>query len=93
MVLYSNGIPALAVFLGWFLVTVRAGLRLTSQTGLWLSAVPLIALVQLPFYGLNYQNLSVLFLVAGAIAAAATPRVRRAVVERAAAPPVPVGSR
>lgn len=94
MVLYSNGIPALAVFLGWFLVTVRAGLRLRRPAGLWLSAVPLIALVQLPFYGLNYQNLSVLFLVAGAIAAAATPRVRRAAIERAAVrPPVPVGSR
>lgn len=94
MVLYSNGIPALAVFLGWFLLTVRAGLRLRRPAGLWLSAVPLIALVQLPFYGLNYQNLSVLFLVAGAIAAAASPRVRRAVAERTAARPlVPVASR
>jgi hypothetical protein len=94
MVLYSNGIPALAVFLGWFLLMVRAGLRLTSPAGLWLSAVPLIALVQLPFYGLNYQNLSVLFLVAGAIAAAAGPRDRGIVVERGAPrQPVLVGPR
>lgn len=84
MVLYSNGIPALAVFLGWFAVAVRTGLRLVTPAGLWLSSVPVIALVQVPFYGLNYQNLSVLFLATGA-AAAAVPLASRAVRPRATA--------
>ncbi len=65
LVLFSHGVPALLVFLLWFLVVVRAGSRDVSATGMWLAAVPLAALVQLPFYGLTYQNLSVLFFAAG----------------------------
>lgn len=68
LVLYSYGIPALLVLLAWFAIVIRAGLRVRSPAGLWLSAVPVAALVQLPFYGLTFQNLTILFVASGCCA-------------------------
>jgi O-antigen ligase/polysaccharide polymerase Wzy-like membrane protein len=82
LVLYSYGIPALLVLLAWFAIVIRAGLRVRSPAGLWLSAVPVAALVQLPFYGLTFQNLTILFVASGIALAAArepAPRYRVAV--------------
>jgi O-antigen ligase len=78
-VLVSHGIPALVVFLLWFLlVAVRLG-RATSTAGTWLATVPVIGAVQLPFYGITFQNLSVLFFAVGLAMAAVDGPVRRSV--------------
>jgi hypothetical protein len=78
MVLFSHGIPALICFLGWFvLVSGRLG-RARSVVGQWLAVVPVIALIQVPFYGLTYQNLSVVMLAAGVAMAAIGGAVNRA---------------
>lgn len=86
LVLFSHGIPALLVFLAWFVVVLRACLRDRSPAGLWLSGVVVAALVQLPFYGLTYQNLSVLFFAAGVALALAGPAGSRSVRPAAAIP-------
>jgi polysaccharide biosynthesis protein PslJ len=51
MVLYSNGYPATAFFISFFLAVLWQTRRARGMTGLWLHAVPLVALVQIPFYG------------------------------------------
>ncbi|MDG4767505.1 O-antigen ligase domain-containing protein [Solwaraspora sp. WMMD406] len=73
-VLFSHGIPALVCFIGWFLVVLATCWRATSAAGQWLSVVPLIALVQLPFYGLVNQNLTAAFYVVGVALALTTRR-------------------
>lgn len=70
LVLYSHGIPALLFFTGWFVVVAVRAHRATSTAGQWLATVPVIALLQLPVYGLTYQNLSAAF-YAAALALAA----------------------
>ena len=61
MVLFSHGVPALVCFLGWFVVALVFCLRAPSAAGQWLGVVPLICLVQVPFYGMANQNLAVAF--------------------------------
>jgi O-antigen ligase len=78
-VLVSHGVPALLVFLGWFLVVGRRLGRATSPAGQWLATVPVVGAVQLPFYGMTFQNLSVLFFAAGLALAAVDGPVRRPV--------------
>jgi hypothetical protein len=78
-VLVSHGVPALLVFLAWFLVVgLRLG-RARSPAGQWLATVPVVGAVQLPFYGLTFQNLSVLFFAVGLAMAAVDGPVRRPV--------------
>jgi hypothetical protein len=76
-VLVGHGVPALLVFLGWFLVVARRLGRAVSPAGQWLATVPVIAAVQLPFYGITFQNLSVLFFAVGLAMAAVDGPVRR----------------
>ncbi|MGK5672994.1 O-antigen ligase family protein [Micromonospora sp. URMC 106] len=61
MVLFSHGVPALLCFLAWFLAAALICARATSAAGQWLSVVPVICLVQIPFYGMANQNLAVAF--------------------------------
>lgn len=61
LVLFSHGVPALLCFAGWFVLTAVRGARLDSAAGQWLAVVPVICLVQLPFYGMANPNLSVAF--------------------------------
>ncbi|MGC5053122.1 O-antigen ligase family protein [Micromonospora sp. DT48] len=69
MVLFSHGVPALLCFLAWFVAAALICARARSAAGQWLSIVPVICLVQVPFYGMANQNLAVAFFaVAFAIA-------------------------
>lgn len=83
MVLYSHGIPALLCYIGWFITVLVRCQRAVSPAGQWLAVVPLIGLVQIPFYGLVNQNLTAAFFAVGFVLAlaererAATPRRRR----------------
>lgn len=61
MVLFSHGVPALLCFLAWFVAAALICARATSPAGQWLSVVPVICLVQIPFYGMANQNLAVAF--------------------------------
>ncbi|WP_025617719.1 O-antigen ligase family protein [Salinispora cortesiana] len=63
MVLFSHGIPALLCFLAWFVVAARCCARAASPAGQWLAIVPVVCLVQIPFYGMANQNLAVAFYV------------------------------
>lgn len=78
-VLVAHGIPALVIFLGWFVVVARRLGRAVSPAGQWLATVPVIAAVQLPFYGITFHNLSVLFYAVGLAMAAVDGPVRRPV--------------
>jgi hypothetical protein len=91
LVLVAHGIPAVLVFLSWFVVVARRLGRAVTPAGQWLATVPVIAAVQLPFYGITFHNLSVLFYAAGLATAAVDGPVRRE-VRAAARPPRPVGT-
>ncbi|MFI7521596.1 O-antigen ligase family protein [Micromonospora globbae] len=80
MVLFSHGIPALLCFVAWFVVAAVRCRRARSAAGQWLAVVPVICLVQIPFYGMASPNLAVAFF-AVAFAVALTER------ETAPAPP------
>ncbi|MER7459435.1 O-antigen ligase family protein [Micromonospora sp. NPDC126480] len=73
MVLFSHGVPAMLCFLAWFVVAALICARATSPAGQWLAIVPVVCLVQIPFYGMANQNLSVAF-YAVAFAMALTER-------------------
>ncbi|ASW54897.1 O-antigen ligase [Plantactinospora sp. KBS50] len=79
MVLFSHGIPAVICFVWWFVAVARPLARARSSAGQWLAVVPVIALVQLPFYGLTFQNLTVTFLGVGLALAALDGPVNRAI--------------
>ncbi|ROO58327.1 hypothetical protein EDC02_0074 [Micromonospora sp. Llam0] len=64
-VLFSHGVPALVCFIGWFVIVGLRCWPARTAAAQWLSVVPLIGLVQLPFYGLVNQNLTAIFYVAG----------------------------
>ncbi|MFV2084340.1 O-antigen ligase family protein [Micromonospora sp. LOL_021] len=64
-VLFSHGVPALVCFIGWFVIVGLRCWPASTAAAQWLSVVPLIGLVQLPFYGLVNQNLTAIFYVAG----------------------------
>lgn len=84
-VLVSHGVPALVVFVGWFLVIARRLGRAVSPAGQWLATIPVIGAVQLPFYGVTFHNLTVLCYAVGLAMAAVDGPVRRSVP---APPPV-----
>jgi polysaccharide biosynthesis protein PslJ len=51
MTLYSNGYPATAFFIVFFLAVLWQTRRVHGTAGLWLHTVPLIALAQITVYG------------------------------------------
>ncbi|MFC7547014.1 O-antigen ligase family protein [Plantactinospora sp. GCM10030261] len=77
LVMFSHGIPALCCFVAWFVVVAARLARARSAAGQWLAVVPVIGLVQLPFYGLNFHNLSAAFFAVGLALAAVDGPVRR----------------
>ncbi|NYF58426.1 O-antigen ligase family protein [Micromonospora purpureochromogenes] len=76
-ILYSHGIPALVVFLGWLVLVARRLAAAVSPAGHWLSTVPVIALVVIPVYAYIDPNLSVIFFAVGAGLAAVGGPVNR----------------
>jgi O-antigen ligase len=66
MVLFSHGFPGLAFFLGWYVWVLWRSARALTGAQLWLHVMVLIAIVQLPFYGMLPIGLSV-FMVGAAV--------------------------
>ena len=60
-VLYSHGIPATVCVYLLFAVIARRMAAAVTPAGLWLSALPVIAVVVTPFYSYIDPNMSVLF--------------------------------
>jgi hypothetical protein len=77
LVLFSHGVPALLCFLSWFVIVARRLAPAVSAGGMWLSTVPVVALVQTPFYGFTDPNLTVIFYAAGLALAAVDGPVNR----------------
>ncbi|RLP84940.1 O-antigen ligase domain-containing protein [Micromonospora sp. BL4] len=70
-VLFSHGVPALLCFLAWFVIATLKSARARSAPGQWLAVVPVICLVQIPFYGMADPTIAVAyFAVAVAMALA-----------------------
>lgn len=91
MVLFSHGVPALICFLAWFVAAAVICARATSAAGQWLAVVPVVCLVQVPFYGMANQNLAVAFFaVAFAMALSERERLTRLAVPRPPATRDPV---
>ena len=63
MVLYSDGYIATALFIGFFLAVLWQTRRAVGTAGLWLHAVPLIALAQITVYGWLPVELQVVMVV------------------------------
>ena len=63
MILYSNGYIATALFIGFFLAVLWQTRRAVGTAGLWLHAVPLIALAQITVYGWLPVELQVVMVV------------------------------
>lgn len=103
LVVFSHGIPALGCFVGWFVVAGLRCARVTTSAGQWLAVVPVICLVQIPFYGMANQNLSIALLATClALVLAERERAERDRVERERAernwtkvgpPPAPLARR
>jgi hypothetical protein len=89
-VLYSHGIPATLCIYLLFAVIARRLSAAVTPAGLWLSALPVIAVVVTPFYSYIDPNMSVLFAgIALGLAAVDGPVNRgplRPVASRRAAP-------
>lgn len=85
LVLFSHGVPALLCFLAWFVVVAVTCARAISAAGQWLAVVPVVCLVQIPFYGMANQNLAVAFF-AISFALALTERERLAGAARRTGP-------
>jgi hypothetical protein len=66
-VLYSNGYPATAFYIAFFLAVLWQTRRARGTVGLWLHAVPLVALTQIAVYGWLPVELQVV-MVAAALA-------------------------
>jgi O-antigen/teichoic acid export membrane protein len=64
MVLYSNGYVATVFFISFFLAVLWQTRRAAGTAGLWLHAVPLIALTQITVYGWLPAELQVIMVVA-----------------------------
>lgn len=93
-ILYSHGIPALVVFLGWLVLVARRLAAAVSPAGHWLSTVPVIALVVIPVYAYIDPNLSVIFFAVGAgLAAVGGPVNRESIGPSTMAQPVPLTPR
>jgi len=67
MLLYSNGYPAATLFVSFFLTVLWQTRRPRGTAGLWLQAVPLVALAQVAVYGWLPSELQVI-MVATALA-------------------------
>jgi O-antigen ligase len=67
MVLFSHGFPGLAFFLGWYVWVLWRSARAPTGAQLWLHVIVLIALVQLPFYGMLPTGLPVLMVAAAVV--------------------------
>ncbi|MEU1589899.1 O-antigen ligase family protein [Micromonospora sp. NPDC005710] len=68
-VLFSHGVPALLCFLAWFVVVVLKTARARSAPGQWLAVIPVICLVQIPFYGMADPTMTIAYVgVAAALA-------------------------
>jgi len=78
-VLYSHGIPALLCLYLLFAVIARRMAVAVTPTGLWLSSLPVIAVVVTPFYAFIDPNMSVLFFAIGLGLAAVDGPVNRPV--------------
>ncbi|GAA3929157.1 O-antigen ligase family protein [Actinoplanes auranticolor] len=89
LLMYGHGIPALLVFIAFFLMMVWRTAAAVSPPGRWLSVIPVIALVMTPFYGFTDINLSVMFFGIGLALAAIDGPVNR---EPALKSPVPATS-
>ena len=77
-VLYSHGIPATICLYLLFALIARRMAAAVTPTGLWLSALPVIAVVVTPFYAFIDPNMSVLFFAIGlGLAAVDGPVARR----------------
>lgn len=83
---YSHGIPALLIFIAFFLVIAWRTAAAVSTPGRWLSVIPVIALVITPFYGFTDVNLSVMFFGIGPALAAIDGPVNREPAHRPAEP-------
>jgi len=77
--LYSHGIPATICFFLFFAIVARRLAAAVTPAGLWLSALPIIAVVITPFYGYGDPNTSVLFFALGLGLAAVDGPVNRTV--------------
>jgi polysaccharide biosynthesis protein PslJ len=77
-VLYSHGIPATICLYVLFAVIMRRMAAAVTRGGLWLSALPVIAVVVTPFYSYIDPNMSVLFFAIGLGLAAVDGPVNRA---------------
>jgi hypothetical protein len=75
--LYSHGIPAFVCFLLLLVVVARRLAGAVSAAGQWLSTVPVIAIVIMPFYAYIDPNMSVLFYAVGLGLAAVDGPVNR----------------
>ncbi len=64
LVLYSHGYPALVFFIGFFLAVLWQTRRARGTAGLWLHAVPLVALAQIAVYGWLPVELQVVMIAA-----------------------------
>lgn len=64
LVLYSHGYPALIFFIGFFLAVLWQTRRARGTAGLWLHAVPLVALAQIAVYGWEPVELQVIMAAA-----------------------------
>jgi hypothetical protein len=60
-VLFSHGVPALLFFLAWFVTVTVLCARARSAAGQWLAVVPVVCLVQVPFYGLADPTITIVF--------------------------------
>jgi hypothetical protein len=60
LVLYSHGIPGALFFTGFLVYALGRGRRAKSDIGLWCHVCVLVAVVQMPFYGLLAAQLHVI---------------------------------
>lgn len=63
-VMFSYGFVALALFIGWFLVSWWAGRRAEAPGDLWISASLVVAVVSFTYYGYDGPQLAVAFTAA-----------------------------
>ncbi|MBQ0906614.1 O-antigen ligase family protein [Micromonospora sp. U21] len=87
-VLFSHGVPALLCFLAWFVIVTLKIARARSAPGQWLAVVPVICLVQIPFYGMADPTITIAYFGV----AVAMALVEREAGPRGARPAHPVRS-
>jgi polysaccharide biosynthesis protein PslJ len=64
MLLYSNGYPATAFFIGFYLAALWQTRRPRNTAGVWLHAAPVVALAQIVVYGWLPVELQVVMVIA-----------------------------